>query len=51
MYAALWRVLPGPLWVKILQIAILATGVIGALMGWVFPWVAAEFLVEQSTIG
>ncbi len=38
MYAALWRVLPGPTALKVLQLVLLAAVVMAALFGWVFPW-------------
>lgn len=47
MYAALWRILPGPAWLRILILATLATAVVIALIVWVFPW-AADFLLPQD---
>ena len=51
MYVAIWKILPGPVWLRAVQAFVLAAGVITALMLWVFPWFAAEFLVEPSTVG
>jgi hypothetical protein len=51
MYAALWRVLPGRTWVKVLQLLVLASVVIVVLFTWLFPLVANTFLVEQSVVG
>ena len=39
MYAALWRVLPGPVWLRIILVLLLAAAVVFALFIWVFPWV------------
>ncbi|HIW96179.1 MAG TPA: hypothetical protein H9867_06830 [Candidatus Corynebacterium gallistercoris] len=39
MYAALWRALPGPWWVKTLIVVALLVGVFFLLMEVVFPWV------------
>jgi hypothetical protein len=39
MYAALWRILPGPTWVRILLLLLLLAAVVFALFTWVFPWV------------
>lgn len=50
MYAALWRVLPGPLWVKVLEMVGLAVLVLVVLVTLVFPTVADLFLVEESRI-
>jgi hypothetical protein len=37
MYAALWRVLPGPWWVRLLILLIAAVAILTALVYWVFP--------------
>ena len=39
MYRALWRLLPGATWLRVLQLAILAALVLVALVLWVFPTV------------
>jgi hypothetical protein len=41
MYAALWRALPGPVWLRIVLLLLLAAAVVFALFTWVFPWVDA----------
>jgi hypothetical protein len=37
MYGALWRVLPGPWWLRLLLLLILIAAVVFALFTWVFP--------------
>jgi hypothetical protein len=49
MYAALWRVLPGPLWVRILILVALAVAVLFALVEWVFPVV--DHLLNSNNSG
>jgi hypothetical protein len=51
MYAALWRILPGPTWVRILMLIVLAALVLAALVQWVFPWAADTLLPQESTVG
>lgn len=48
MYAALWRVLPGPLPVRILQATVLLVGVLALLAYVVFPWV--DGIVSPSDV-
>jgi lipopolysaccharide export LptBFGC system permease protein LptF len=50
MYAALWRLLPGGVVLKLLQLAIIASIVVFVLFEWIFPWIAQTFLSEQSTV-
>jgi hypothetical protein len=40
MYAALWRILPGPWWVRVLILVITAAAVLYGLFFYVFPWVS-----------
>ena len=44
MYGALWRVLPGPWWVRALILVVLVAAVLAALVLWVFP--AVQVLIE-----
>lgn len=37
MYAALWRALPGPAWVRIIILLVLAAALLTVLVLWVFP--------------
>lgn len=47
MYAALWRALPGPWWVRVLMLLALLAAVLAALLLWVFPFVA-QFVAPQD---
>jgi hypothetical protein len=51
MYAALWRVLPGPGWVKLVELVVLATGIVALLVEFVFPIIAVLVFAEESTLG
>lgn len=50
MYAALWRVLPGPLWLKIVQSVALFLIVVAVLFTWVFPWVESVLTPQDVTV-
>jgi len=50
MYAALWKMLPGPVWVRILLAMILLAGVLTALVLWVFPWVEQFLAPTEVTV-
>lgn len=52
MYAALWRILPGPVLVRVLMLAALAAIVLTVLVLWVFPLIDTltapqEVVVEE----
>jgi hypothetical protein len=51
MYAALWRGLPGPWWVKVLILVVLAAAVLYGLMFYVFPWVSQFIVPQEVTVG
>jgi len=48
MYAALWGILPGPPWVRIILLALLIAAVLVTLVTWVFPWV--QTLIDTSEV-
>ena len=50
MYAALWRILPGPVWLRIVMLVVLLALVLGALVAWVFPWVNSLIPVPDATV-
>lgn len=50
MYGALWRVLPGPVWVRILILIVLLAVVLYLLATWVFPWVQSFIDPQEVTV-
>lgn len=51
MYAAFWRALPGPLWLRALIVVVLAVAAVFALMTWVFPLVDGIVNPQDVTVG
>ncbi|QNE36185.1 hypothetical protein [Leifsonia shinshuensis] len=51
MYGALWRILPGPVWLRILILIALFVVVLWALVTWVFPWVDSLLGPQEGTVG
>ena len=51
MYSALWRVLPGPVWLKGLEALVLLVLVVAVLFQWVFPAVADLVPFNDNTVG
>lgn len=50
MYAALWRILPGPAWLRVIFLLILAAAALYGLFFYVFPWLSEIFVPQDSTI-
>ena len=50
MYGAIWRILPGPAWLKAIEALILVTGIVAVLFLWVFPWAAPLLPFDQQTV-
>ena len=49
MYRALWRLLPGPVWLRVVQLLVLAALALTALVLWVFP-VIDQLTAPQDVI-
>ena len=50
MYAALWRVLPGPAWVRVLILLVLMAAVLYGLLFFAFPWVSQFVNPQEVTV-
>ena len=51
MYGALWRLMPGPLWLRIIVLLLLFAAVLAALVLFVFPWLNTFVNVNDVTVG
>lgn len=51
MYAAIWKILPGPLWLRIVMAAALVVAVLTVLALWVFPFVDSLMVPQGVTVG
>ena len=51
MYAALWRVLPGPTWVRVLLCLVLLLVVVAVCFQWVFPAISPHLPFTDNTVG
>ncbi|MCI6574061.1 MAG: hypothetical protein PT944_04945 [Actinomycetaceae bacterium] len=50
MFAALWRHLPGPRWVKAIEALILFCIVVAVLFEFVFPWVTSNTRILDNVV-
>jgi hypothetical protein len=51
MYAALWRILPGPLWLRIAALTLAVVVVAVLLMLFVFPALDVALTRREVTVG
>ena len=51
MYAALWRILPGPRWLKAVECLVLLLLVVWVLFTFVFPAVSPYLPFTDNTVG
>jgi hypothetical protein len=49
-YGWLWRLLPGPVAVKVVTAVILLLAVVAVLFTWVFPMIAPMMPFNQTTV-
>jgi hypothetical protein len=50
MYAALWRVLPGPWWVRVIILLVAVAAILTGLVFWVFPVVGDLIAPQDVTV-
>ena len=50
MYAALWRGLPGPAFVRVLLLLVLLAAVVLVCFEWLFPLVASWLPYDETTV-
>lgn len=50
MYGSLWRILPGPAWVRVITLIALLAAVLFCLVEWVFPWVNSLLPTPEVTV-
>ncbi len=50
MFSLLWRFLPGPAWVRIIVLVLVAAALVWALIEWVYPWVNVQFPEQEVTV-
>jgi len=51
MYAALWQILPGPIWFRVLLTLALVAAALFVLATGVFPWVETILNQQEATVG
>ncbi|MBC7518617.1 MAG: hypothetical protein H7248_07010 [Microbacteriaceae bacterium] len=50
MYAALWHILPGPIWLRVVTLTVLLAGVLVVCLTLVFPWLNSFINATEVTV-
>lgn len=50
MYAALWNLLPGPVWLRVILALVVVALVLAACVLFVFPWLNTFVNVTEVTV-
>ncbi len=50
MYGTIWRILPGPTWLKVVLAVLLLVAAVYALFEWVFPVIAPYMPFYESDV-
>lgn len=50
MFSLIWRFLPGPAWLRVIAILVVAAALVYALITWAYPYAAALLMTEEATV-
>lgn len=50
MYASLWRILPGPWWVRLFIVLVVVAAIVYGLFFYAFPWFSAQIIPQEVTV-
>jgi uncharacterized membrane protein len=51
MYGALWRLMPGPIWLRVILMVLFFAIILAVLILFVFPWLNTFVNVNNNTVG
>jgi uncharacterized membrane protein len=51
MYGALWRLMPGPMWLRVILMVLFFAIILAVLILFVFPWLNTFVNVNNNTVG
>ncbi len=50
MFSLLWRFFPGPAWLRVIVLLLVAAALVYAVITYVYPWVALQLPEEEVTV-
>lgn len=50
IFPAIWRILPGPAWLRAVLVVVLLFAIVAVLFLVVFPWVDERLQIDEGTV-
>ncbi|MBK0422005.1 hypothetical protein JD292_07950 [Leucobacter sp. CSA2] len=50
MFSMIWRFFPGPAWLRVIVLLLVAAAIVYALITYVYPWVALQIPEQEVTV-
>jgi len=51
IFPAIWRLLPGPRWVRAITLLVALAVIVWLLFTYVFPWITLTFGIQDQSVG
>lgn len=51
MFSMIWRFFPGPAWLRVIVLLLVAAAAVYAVITYVYPWVALQLPEQEVTVG
>ncbi len=50
IFPFVWRILPGPAWIRVILVLLLLAAIVVVLFQWVYPWFSVTFDIQEVTV-
>ncbi|WP_156163800.1 hypothetical protein [Demequina maris] len=50
IFPFVWRILPGPAWLRVLLVIVLIAAIVAVLFQWVYPWFSVTFDIQDQNV-
>lgn len=50
MFSLLWRFFPGPAWVRVIVLVLVAAVLVWAIVTYLYPWIATMLTGDEVTV-
>ncbi|WP_156165464.1 hypothetical protein [Demequina rhizosphaerae] len=50
IFPFVWRLLPGPVWLRVALLLVLIAAIVAVLFQWVYPWFSVTFDIQDQNV-